>query len=123
MTTSNESTLTDDLNPAVVAAVAVFVGRITGMTPPPSNAFPPEWNGYLRELIKSIAEATDALAGDDCAHLLRGTPYEAGIEAMQLAQKWEERGIIVTIERQSVAPLAMGNHTPRTHAWRKREQA
>jgi hypothetical protein len=48
------------------------------------------------------------------------SPYDAGTEALDLADKWEKRGIIVTIERHPLKPLAMGNHSARVRTWRKR---
>jgi hypothetical protein len=48
------------------------------------------------------------------------TPSAAGIEALELAQKWEKLGVIVTIERHPLVPLAMGNHSARVKTWRKR---
>ncbi|WP_239482857.1 dUTP diphosphatase [Paraburkholderia sp. C35] len=48
---------------------------------------------------KGAVPENDVLAGDDCADMLRGTPYEASMEALALAQKWEKRGVIVTIGR------------------------
>ena len=46
---------------------------------------------------------------------------EAAQEALSLAQKWESEGVIVTIERVTNKPLAMGNHIPSIHVWIKRE--
>lgn len=54
MNTNNEPAFPDDLNPALVGAIATFIGRLTGLTPPPTDAFPPEWQGHLRELVQSI---------------------------------------------------------------------
>jgi hypothetical protein len=46
--------------------------------------------------------------------------YDAGTEALDLADKWEKLGVIVTIERHPHTPLAMGNHSARVKTWRKR---
>jgi hypothetical protein len=54
MNQNNEPAFPDDLNPALVGAIATFIGRLTGLTPPPTDAFPPEWQGHLRELVQSI---------------------------------------------------------------------
>jgi hypothetical protein len=48
--------LPDDLNPEVVKACAEFIGKITGLVPPPHNAFPPEWHGYLRTFTSRLYE-------------------------------------------------------------------
>jgi hypothetical protein len=48
--------LPDDLNPEIVRATAVFIGKITGLVPPPHNAFPPEWYGYLRDFTNRLGE-------------------------------------------------------------------
>lgn len=48
---------------------------------------------------------------------------QAAFEMLELAQKWESEGVIVTIERHPLTPLAMGNHIPLVHAWPKREMA
>ncbi|MDR6381781.1 hypothetical protein [Paraburkholderia caribensis] len=48
--------LPDDLNPEVVKATAQFIGKITGLVPPPHNAFPPEWYGYLRTFTARLSE-------------------------------------------------------------------
>jgi hypothetical protein len=48
--------LPDDLNPAIVEATADFIGKITGLVPPPTDAFPPEWFGYLRTFTKRVFE-------------------------------------------------------------------
>jgi hypothetical protein len=45
---------------------------------------------------------------------------EAASEALRFARKWEQRGVIVTIERRPQDPLAMGNHAPHVEAWPKR---
>jgi hypothetical protein len=60
MNTNNEPAFPDDLNPALVGAIAKFIGQITGLTPPPTDAFPLEWHGFLRELVQSI----DAIKAD-----------------------------------------------------------
>ncbi|WP_234775054.1 hypothetical protein [Paraburkholderia tropica] len=46
--------LPDDLNPEVVKACAEFIGKITGLVPPPHDAFPPEWHGYLRTFTSRL---------------------------------------------------------------------
>lgn len=51
-----EQQLPDDLNPEVVKATAQFIGKITGLVPPPHNAFPPEWYGYLRTFTARLNE-------------------------------------------------------------------
>lgn len=40
--------------------------------------------------------------------------------AMELAMRADEDGVIVTIARQSMPPLAMRNHIAVTEAWEKR---
>lgn len=56
----SEPTLPDDLNPVVVAALAKLIGSITGLVPPPANAFPPEWHGALREFWRTAGEIVAA---------------------------------------------------------------
>ncbi|WP_322072212.1 hypothetical protein [Paraburkholderia bannensis] len=48
--------LPDDLNPEIVKATAIFIGKITGVVPPPHDAFPPEWHGYLRTFTSRLYE-------------------------------------------------------------------
>lgn len=48
---------------------------------------------------------------------------QAAFEVLELAQKWERDGVIVAIDRLPLSPLAMGNHIPSVHVWRKRECA
>lgn len=48
--------LPDDLNPEIVKATAAFIGQITGLVPPPHDAFPPEWYGYLRTFTARVKE-------------------------------------------------------------------
>ena len=67
--------LPDDLNPEIVKATAAFIGKIAGLVPPPHDAFPPEWYGYLRTFtarVKEIASAnTIPPAQADSVHELR----------------------------------------------------
>jgi hypothetical protein len=152
MNQNNGTAFPGDLNPALVGAIATFIGRLTGLTPPPTDAFPPEWQGHLRELVQSIdaewlkkadaARAEGFASDDDTAHLLSspanaerlkrsiaeleaelGPGYQAGLEALELAQKWEKLGVIVTIERMPHKPLAMGHHYPQVKTWPKRGSA
>ncbi|TDV04641.1 hypothetical protein [Paraburkholderia caballeronis] len=72
--TADEPQLPDDLNPEVVKATAEFIGNITGLVPPPHNAFPPEWRGYLRAFtgrLNEIARENTALSAP--AEAKRGT--------------------------------------------------
>ena len=48
--------LPDDLDPEIVRATAAFIGQITGLVPPPHDAFPPEWYGYLRMFTARVKE-------------------------------------------------------------------
>lgn len=56
----NEPTLPDDLNPAVVEALAKLIGKVTGLVPPPANCFPPEWHGALRDFYRTASEIAAA---------------------------------------------------------------
>lgn len=100
----------------------------------------PECNGSHDDgqIVAGDAACT-ACGGDDTAHLLSspanaerlkrsvaeieaelGPGYKAGLEALELAQKWEKLGVIVTIERMPHKPLAMGHHYPQVKTWPKR---
>lgn len=58
MTTNTDAvpSLPDDLNPEIVKATAAFIGKITGLVPPPHDSFPPEWYGYLRTFTARVKE-------------------------------------------------------------------
>jgi hypothetical protein len=83
------------------------------------DEFIPGWRDRASEIGRLRARVAELEAGPTEST----TPADAGIEALQLAEKWEKRGVIVTIERQSRAPLAMGNHYVVASAWPKRGAA
>lgn len=60
--------LPDDLNPEVVKATAEFISQITGLAPPPHDAFPPEWYGYMRAFTSRLYE----IAGENAARSADG---------------------------------------------------
>jgi hypothetical protein len=73
--------LPDDLNPEVVKATAVFIGKITGLVPPPHNAFPPEWYGYLRtftDRLYEIAAQNAQVESVAFTRLISQWPWERG---------------------------------------------
>ncbi|KVN30743.1 hypothetical protein WJ63_08175 [Burkholderia pyrrocinia] len=43
------NTLPDDLNPALIEVCARFIGKLTGLVPPPVADFPPEMHAAFRE--------------------------------------------------------------------------
>jgi hypothetical protein len=101
-----------DLNPALVGAIATFIGRLTGLQPPPTDAFPPEWQGHLRELVQSIG-AIKAGTGTDLlgaakAVIANGHQHDVGggdvfISTCDAAEALERA--IATVESKDDRPL------------------
>ena len=86
--TSN--TLPDDLNPAMIEVCARFIGKLTGLVPPPVADFPPEMHAAFRQFAADVyaivhenvaqpetrAEVTDADKLDaDRYRLLKSIPF------------------------------------------------
>ncbi|MEM5384178.1 hypothetical protein VSR68_11370 [Paraburkholderia phymatum] len=55
-------------------ATAQFIGKITGLVPPPHNAFPPEWYGYLRTFTTRLNEIASVNAA----------PVDAGVPKIKV---------------------------------------
>lgn len=118
--------LPDDLNPEIVKATATFIGKITGMVPPPHDAFPPEWYGYLRtftgRLYEIARENTTApsdaapiqLSVDVLEYLREGinnaTQCEDGDVDYEFARGLEQ--LLHPIYTAPVAPQADGDAAP-----------
>ncbi|KUZ78260.1 hypothetical protein [Burkholderia ubonensis] len=45
----SHNTLPDDLNPALIEVCARFIGKLTGLVPPPVADFPPEMHAVFRQ--------------------------------------------------------------------------
>ncbi|MDE1139542.1 MAG: hypothetical protein PW999_07775 [Paraburkholderia tropica] len=77
--------LPDDLNPEVVKACAEFIGKITGLVPPPHDAFPPEWHGYLRTFtnrLYAVARENAATVAPAAPEGWKLLPVEPSVEAL-----------------------------------------
>lgn len=59
--------LPDDLNPAIIEATATLIGKVTGLVPPPTNAFPPEWYEHLRAFTNRVYEIARENGPSDAA--------------------------------------------------------
>lgn len=96
--------LPNDLNPEIVKATAVFIGQLTGLVPPPTNAFPQEWHDYLRAFTKRVSEAVGenapvALAAPHFPTMLR--KMWSGTEL----QRWLNENITALHSNTAQAPL------------------
>ncbi|MBY4831738.1 hypothetical protein [Burkholderia dolosa] len=48
------NTLPDDLNPALIEVCARFIGKLTGLVPPPVADFPPEMHAAFRAFASEV---------------------------------------------------------------------
>lgn len=124
MTTNTDavpSSLPDDLNPEIVKATAAFIGQITGLVPPPHDAFPPKWYGYLRTFTARVKE----IAGENAAPGGQRTDLSSEdaslIERLQLLASGD--GVLIksefantTISRAIQRLAAVRPSTPATQA-------
>lgn len=83
----NTKQLPDDLNPAVIEATAIFIGKVTGLIPPPTDAFPREWYAPLRTFTKRLYQ----IAGENAPAAPRDDPTPLDDETVAVIRSFVDR--------------------------------
>ncbi|MBU9212272.1 hypothetical protein [Burkholderia multivorans] len=83
----NTRQLPDDLNPAIIEATAIFIGKVTGLVPPPTDAFPREWYAPLRTFTKRLYQ----IAGENAPAAPRDDPTPLDDETVAVIRSFVDR--------------------------------
>ncbi|OJB35406.1 hypothetical protein [Burkholderia ubonensis] len=124
------NTLPDDLNPALIEVCARFIGKLTGLVPPPVADFPPEMHAVFHEFAAAAyavvrenvatSRSRAVVSADDQQDATRWRALLKDGEPEVYVERTERRAIPVPPTTEPWSQKFVGETRPVSEMWVRR---